>query len=326
MKYPFNAVAFTSEVASHYLPNGEYGRFAIDLDSIVIPNNPCIVDYNHDSGEVVGSAFIDVEEHKLVAVGELVSVYENDRASLIAATARDVPYGISPTLDLDFAEVVEVKEGEVYNANGREYVGPLYIYKNAVLLGISVCPYPTDGNTSLTMLKKGKLIAMSGLTKLNIDEQEPAPKDAENLNDEPPKTVKNEELQAYIDKFGIERGVEYYQNGVPMDEAVEMTLEDVLEENEELRRKLAKFENDCADPQKDQVEELENDVEKTPEEEEKTALSRVLTKLEQRLAKFEKALSQDQKARRRGDNLGLSDSRPVPRRMSYQDAFRDSIK
>lgn len=333
-KYPFKAVVFTSEVSRHSLPDVEYGSFAIDLDTLIVAKNPCIVDYNHDDSDVIGSAKISIEDHEIVAVGDLVSVRPNDRAASIAAIGRDVPYGISPTLDLEAAKRVDVAAGATYYANGREYVGPLYIYQNAALLGISVCPYPTDERTSFTPLKKGRLATMTAKFEVDLP-------DSQTINDptdvqpaevgdvggtNETKTVKNEELQEFINAFGLERGVLYYQEGLTMDEAVQSAYADVKQENEELKQKLSRFEADDEDEERQQGAETLNNDENAESDADETKLGRCLKRIEQRISKFEATLAAEAKARRRGDAIGLSASRTALKKpASYRDAFKTAV-
>lgn len=336
-KYPFKAVVFTSDVSRHSLPDVEYGSFAIDLDTLIVAKNPCVVDYNHDDSDVIGSAKISIENHEIVAVGDLVSARPNDRAASIAATGRDVPYGISPTLDLEAGTRVDVAAGATYYANGREYVGPLYIYQNAALLGISVCPYPTDERTSFTPLKKGRLTAMSAKFEMDLLDTEPQPGvdaqpdevgDAGGLNET--HGVKNEELQEYINAFGLERGVQYYQEGLTMDEANQRAYSEIKQENAELKQRLSRFEADGEDDENREPETLNDDENAVPEDEEtkedETKLGRCLKRIEQRLSKFESTLAAEVKARKRGDAIGLSASRTALQKpATYKDAFRRAV-
>ena len=289
LKFPFKAVAWTPDVSWHELPGDEYGSvvasdFVLDLSTLVVPKNPCVVDYNHNDAEPIGYARVSVSGGTLLAEGELVSNVEGDVADRIAKTGKDVPFGISPTLDLWSAERVDVGEGEVYNCNDREYVGPLLVYKGAVLLGISVCPYPTDEGTSFTPLarkaiklnKQGVISMAKKRVKLEADivadeekrEEDVAQFEGDEAGIADAVSVKNAELQEFIDAFGLERGVQYYQEGLTVEEATQRAYGDVVAENAELKAKLAKFEEDdeIKDLELDEDEEKETELESDAQE------------------------------------------------------------
>lgn len=152
-EYPFKAEVFTAEVSSHEMPVGAgisaYTPFVLDLLSTTFPRNPCVVDYNHDSNQPVGRATLTANENSIQAEGAFVSALDGDRAFQLGETSAGTPFGISPTLDLNDATLELVAEGAEGTANGRTYQGPLAIYRNARVLGIAVCPIPTDAGTSL---------------------------------------------------------------------------------------------------------------------------------------------------------------------------------
>ena len=370
-KHPFSAVAWTSDPSIHALPNGDGGEivaaFVIDLATLTVPKNPCVVDYNHDPAQVVGSASVRVEDGDLIAEGFLLS-QGGDLAGRIAASANDIPYGISPTLDLSNAERIDVPEGETFDCNGRTYPGPIFIYRNVALLGISICPYPTDENTSITVLNKGRVALTcdrSGLTLLDRDdrdeEEEPTEPTAEepaeaptSQNEEPEETsptpveepttsneepveeptepdeeptddededdkektrselkakrVKNEELQFFLDKFGLE-GVRYYQDGKTLDEALAEEFEKLKNENVELRKLVKGFFKGIADsaPQETPIQ-LNGGY--------ADAFQRRLAQLSQKSAVT---------PQRRGDAIGLSESVAADGPKTYRDAFIESI-
>lgn len=364
-KYPFNAVVFTSDEFEHTLPGPTpnetiWGKFALDLSTLIVPKNPCVVDYNHDDKEPIGYAHISIEENAITAEGALVSSSPNDRASQIAQTGREIPFGISPTLDLIAADRIEAPRGGTYNANGRTYAGPIYIYKNAVLLGISVCPYPTDGETSFTplntdarqtqffspkLLKWNRPIPLNGDdvknnerkgTHMANNQPQNDPKGAQAPTDEPDKTertVKNAELQEYIDLFGLERGVAYYQSGLTIEEASSEAYKDVSEENDKLKAELAELKAACnsGDAKSDNGNAKQEPKDAPSEKELRASIDSALKLIDDKLAKMSAEIQAQTRVANvvslRGDERGLSPDKAGGKAgQDYKTAFKNAVK
>ena len=251
----FRAVALTGNVLRHGVPTRDGGRetleFVVDLATVAPTRTPLVVDYNHDPAEIVGAARVRADGFALLADGELTPFLSDDRASeIISKAARGVPYGISPTFDFAAAERVDVAPGETFETNGRRVVGPVVVFRNAPLLGLSVCPYPTDDGTAFALLGKDFTL----LTKGNEMAEEKDEKttelkdDAANAPDGEGATgtsVKNAELQEYVDRFGLELGVKYFQEGADLAEATSNAFQALKEENEKLKSRLAKKSGDA---------------------------------------------------------------------------------
>lgn len=338
-KYAFNAVVFTADVKRHSVPGG-IADLVIDFASLRVPKNPVVVDYNHDSDEPIGSALIKVDDDGIRAVGELVSTVEGDRAYSVAESAKSIPYGISPTVDLNVAERVAVGVGEEYFANGRKYIGPLTVFRNAVLNGISVVLYPTDAATSLTTFEKEGLTFMAKKDKTTAEAVEKVEEvvkvDDTTATGEAAVTVKSTELQEFVDAFGAELGVKYYQAGKTIDEARADAYFEIAKENTTLKERIAELEGKLAekaapvDVQKEEakVEEVEKVEEKTEEKTDDTRFSALLETFESKLTKLSEDLERISTFRARGDALGLSGSVPEAveeKKRNYRDAFRDAL-
>lgn len=260
-QFPFEAEAFTSEPSEHEMPTPRgdaFLRFVLDMETVEFPRNPCVVDYDHDTKEPIGGATLAVENGSIIARGTLNSAIDGDRAFQIGVTSDGTPFGISPTLDLTGSTVETIPEGSTGAANGRVYDGPIAIYKNARVLGISVCPIPTDAQTSLTVLRKEGLVFLkrTGDVKMATELEpgaEPIPTDQNNqetLGDESgvvdgETQVRDKELQTFIDEFGLDKGVGFYQRSLSLDEAK-------MEDYADLKR-LAKTTplSDCRDDPQD---------------------------------------------------------------------------
>lgn len=338
---PFRAVALTANVLRHRVPTPsrrggeEFADFVVDLESIRAASN-VVVDYNHSQDEPIGRASISVEGAELIATGELTPFLPDDRACEIAAKSRlGVPFGVSPTFDFVAATRIDVEPGETIAANGRVYSGPLVLYRDAPLLGVSVCPYPTDGATNFETLGRDRLTLLT-LTlpqedKMAEDDKKKEPETAppteledENGSDAPAKTFKNAELQEYVDKFGLELGVQYYQDDVPLADATAEAFQTLRSENDDLRAQLAKLSSDAPDGDKtkeDDKSELEADV--APDDEKNSELAKLRRAIETQ-GRTITSLKRDFATYLAADSTGVSPSAesagPTPPK-TYRDAF-----
>ncbi len=257
---PFRAVALTGNVLRHGVPTRDGGRetleFVVDLATVAPTRTPLVVDYNHDPAEIVGAARVRADGFALLADGELTPFLSDDRASeIVSKAARGVPYGISPTFDFAAAERVDVGPGETFEANGRQYVGPVVVFRNAPLLGLSVCPYPTDDGTAFALLGKDFTLLTKGnemaedkdkkTTELKDDAANAPDGEGATGTSDAPSSVKNAELQEYVDRFGLELGVKYFQEGADLAEATSNAFQALKEENEKLKSRLAKKSGDA---------------------------------------------------------------------------------
>lgn len=334
-KFKFSAVVFTADVSRHFLPDVGEVDFVLDFASLKIPKNPLVVDFDHDSAAPIGSALVKVDSDGLTAVGELVSLAPNDRAASIAASGRDIPFGISPTLDLSAAELVEVAGGSQYVVNGRYYEGPLVVVRNAVLLGISVVLYPTDSGTIFTPLKKKELVLMArekmAVEEKAVEKVEKVEK-IEPIGEEsaaPETGVKDKELQNFIDAFGLERGVRYFQEGKTFEEARADAFDELVQENAKLKARIAELEAAAGAPEPEKKPE-DAVEEKTVEERVEEKFSKPLEALDATLAKLDAWTEKIENFRARGDYIGLSASVPAPapeeeKAKSYRDALREAL-
>ncbi len=253
----------SGEILKNYIPAerdgilyDEYAEFIIDLSSIRTPQPSTVIDFDHDSKEIIGVADnFRIEENKLVCNGALMPYSTTDRASEIIYKSKSVPFGISPTIDLISANKQSLKEGESIELNGQTYIGPLIVYKNVELVGVSVCAYPTDSQTGLELLKKRKIKTMKLKSKLS-EEDVTTPETME--ENQEAIQIKNPELQQYIDKFGLELGVEYYQKGIDFNEAMAEAIDTLKSQLEDAN---------CNKNEDPPLEDLEDVI--APEEEDK---------------------------------------------------------
>ncbi|MBR4105652.1 MAG: hypothetical protein IKK39_16540 [Thermoguttaceae bacterium] len=203
----------------HYVPTKdypdfiEYRKFRIDLASVRAAST-LIVDYNHcdDEERILGKAEnLTLETDGLYADITIYPKRPGDVASSVAFLAQYVPFGISPTVAFEQAVRVE-RDDEL-------------IFENLPILGLAICPYPTDIGTYANLLKR---------TELKMDENKPTDAAAETSG------VKNQELADFIDACGdVAAGVEAYQAGKSLEEAKDERLKSLIAENERLKNASA---------------------------------------------------------------------------------------
>ena len=291
-KHNFDAVAYTADVQRHSLASGEVVDFIIDFATL--------------------GARVWTDDDRLLAHGALVSSSPDDLAAQLAERGKDIPFGISPTVDFTAAERVDVPAGASISGNGRLYEGPVTVFEHAKLRGLSVCMYPTDPSTVFTPLQQNKegLLFMAAKNSVKLAAEPVEVVDVVEVEDKAGEaaaaaeiTVKNKELQDFIDAFGLERGVRFYQENKTIDEARAIAYDELVVENEKLRAKIAALEAAAA-PKVEAVEVVEAAA---PVE----AFSACLEKFNAALEKFSADAQQLSQLRLRGEAVGLSADVPV---------------
>lgn len=360
-QFPFIAKVYSSDVNRANIAGHGVLNFAIDFGTLEIPKNPVPVDFNHDETKPIGTANVHVLPDRIEALGTLVSTAADDLAASIAANARAIPYGVSPLFDMRGAKRIDVSDGAKYAANGREYSGPVSVFKGARLIGVAVCLHPSDIQTAFTPLKTDErfLIMPKSKEKIAVVEPVAAAEPVENAETvaaavetvaiiEPEKAgaetavpergVKNRELQDFIDAFGMDRGVRLYQDGKTFDEARAIVFDEIAAENERLKARVAELETalsakpetvEIVEPVAQSVESATaTEPQKSEPEPAKSAdaLALALDRFETIVSKLDESAAALSLLGRRGDAVGLTGSNaPVPTSKSYRDAFRDAV-
>ena len=357
-QFPFAAKVYTADVNRANIAGHGVRNFAIDFGTLEIPKNPVPVDFNHDETKPIGTANVRVLPDQIEAVGTLVSTAADDLAASIAANARAIPYGVSPLFDMRGAKRIDVSDGAKYAANGREYIGPVSVFKGARLIGVAVCLHPSDIQTAFTPLKTDERFLIMPTSKEKFAAEpvaaaEPV-KNAETVaaavesvaivepekagaeSAVPERGVKNRELQDFIDAFGMDRGVRLYQDGKTFDEARAIVFDEIAAENERLKARVADLETALsAKPEPVEIVEpvaqsVESATATEPPKAEPAksadALALTLDRFETIVSKLDESAAALSLLGRRGDAVGLTGSNaPVPTSKSYRDAFRDAV-
>lgn len=195
------------------------GRFVVDLSSIRYHKETLPLDYNHEPEEILGSVGgFRMTENGLEAFGNLFSTSDGDRADeIILRLQNGTPYEVSPLLVTENADLIELADGEETQVNGRTFCGPMTIFRNAELRGVAICPYGTDKNTNVKILKLSEETKMTEEEKKELEYSEETASDYGAVP----------ELENYIAEFGLEKGVEYYRKGVSFDEAKESDYQEL---------------------------------------------------------------------------------------------------
>lgn len=271
---PFRMVARTGQPIEHWF----WGNVVHDLSGMRMHKSRVPIDYNHDSGEIIGYAnHFDSESGDLVVTGALVPFKDSDRATEVIHKQREgVPYEASINFGGDGIRMERVQEGATAHVNGYEFSGPGVIIREWPLRGIAVCPYGADANTS-TQLASGDQITISYIgddmpptteltTDIAVEETsqqaaEVLTVDAETTADldntaeaqaEMPEaveavatelTTRQTEGERFLEAFGPTGGV-WFAQGKSFDEAQALFIANLKEENAQLRQRLSSSRGD----------------------------------------------------------------------------------
>ncbi len=255
---PVKIVARTGGVAvSSY-----FGPCVHDLAGMRAPAT-LPLDYCHDTREVIGHAVNPrVEGDSLSIEGFVLPFKEGDRASEVLFRAKNgTPYQASIQMSENYKYVFLARDQSL-PVNGQTVEGPCTVFTEWELIGVAICPYGVDINTSVgfgdapeepeTMSDDAEETpeAMS-------DEEKPAdtslsdeekPKDETSLSDDE-EPIEGEKVtysqsqivaqgQKFRTAFGVERGADYFSRGLSFAQAQTQFAKDVAAENAALKEQL----------------------------------------------------------------------------------------
>ncbi|MCL2622518.1 MAG: hypothetical protein FWD31_02530 [Planctomycetaceae bacterium] len=209
------------------------GWFVIDLDTVQLKNTKIIGDYNHNDDEVIGHAEQwEVTDEGLVVQALIAPFKEDDRASEILARSKSgTPYEASPTVAAEEATIDTLSEGETAVVNGREVRGNIRIYRNLPILGFSICPYGTDKQTKVTILKNER-------ETMNEEDKPQDPTTdggGDGGGDGGSQYTAVPELETMIEEYGLEYGVDFYRRGLSVEEAKDEFIKIMKDEVAQLK-------------------------------------------------------------------------------------------
>lgn len=268
-------------ITSSILEHPGLGRFRVKTETATPSKERVPLDYNHNEEEVIGY----VENFQCTAdaiTADGVVLIGDDSSDAAKTFAQNidggVPFEASAFLDLSEAESVELEDGVT------EWSG-------ALIRGVAVCPYGTDRKTTVS-LKLGETNFVVRLKNNNNQGEEMDEEKKVSIEDQKKDDSKDprEELEAMIEEFGLERGVEFFRRGITIEEARE---EDYQSLKAERLQAEEKDKTQCA---------------ATPEEEPKEKQDDVSASLKAELVKLSQEITSLKATLRRGDPDGLSGS------------------
>ena len=270
-------------ITSSILEHPGLGRFRVKTETAAPSKDRVPLDYNHNEEEVIGYVEnFQCSEDAITADGVVLIGDDSSDAAKTFAQNIDggVPFEASAFLDLSEAESVELEDGVT------EWSG-------ALIRGVAICPYGTDRKTTVS-LKLGEtnfVVRLKNKSSNNEDEEMDDEKKV-SIEDQKKDDSKNprEELEAMIEEFGLERGVDFFRRGVSIEEARE---EDYQSLKAERLQAEEKDKTQCA---------------AAPEEEPKEKQDDVSASLKAELAKLSQEITSLKATLRRGDPDGLSGS------------------
>lgn len=140
----FEGVAYSGEVITdHWL-----APVAFDLSTISIPT-PLPVLYCHEHEEAVGVVDSAEVGDGVKLLGALFSDVDECAKSISDKADRGFPWGLS--LGIIPGSIEEVSPGVSYSLNGRNFTGPLTVFKNARVREVSFCSVAADQRTSTSV-------------------------------------------------------------------------------------------------------------------------------------------------------------------------------
>ena len=270
-------------ITSSILEHPGLGRFRVKTETAAPSKDRVPLDYNHNEEEVIGYVEnFQCTEDAITADGVVLIGDDSSDAAKTFAQNIDggVPFEASAFLDLSEAESVELEDGVT------EWSG-------ALIRGVAICPYGTDRKTTVS-LKLGEtnfVVRLKNKSSNNEDEEMDDEKKV-SIEDQKKDDAKNprEELEAMIEEFGLERGVEFFRRGITIEEARE-------EDYQSLKAQRLQAE------EKDKTQ-----CSATPEDGPKEKKDDVSASLKAELAKLSQEISTLKATLRRGDPDGLSGS------------------
>ena len=202
-----------------------WGRTVHDMEGMERHKDHLTIDYCHDSDEVLGYMdTFDTSKGDLETSGKLILHTPDDRASEIYAKSKA---GVQYEASIDFdgpLRIEEVGDGIEVEVNGREFIGPLTIFRQWSLRGVAICPHGYDRHTE-TKFNKGDRVVAVETTK--------------QTKSETPDT--KEELKQYINAFGKEKGTDWYLEGMSFESAKEKFSAEIVTQRDGLQTQVTEL-------------------------------------------------------------------------------------
>lgn len=187
----FSGVGYSGEaIEGHYF----WGSVVFDLSTMEVPAKlPALV--NHDRDKRAGySDNSTIDQGGLHVSGVLL---DNEHGTTVAKESdQGFPWQMS--VDINPGIVEEVQAGTTVTVNGKQFPGPITVFKNSVISEVSFTPTGWDRNTSASAMSRGNDIApqpSTGASTMTDEEKAKMKKLEED----------NAALQASATKFAAEK-------------------------------------------------------------------------------------------------------------------------
>ncbi|MCL2745204.1 MAG: hypothetical protein FWE67_15280 [Planctomycetaceae bacterium] len=225
-KYPVKVTLLSGEkINNHWLGHWESGDFIIELSSATF-NETVIANYNHNPEEIIGiGRNIRIEGNALVCDGEIIPYRPKDRAEEIVYRAKNgTPFEAS----IEFTETPEsclmVNKGDSVLVDGREWSGPINVYRNVQVRAFAICPLGCDSGTHAAFLstqrkKENEMPVKTDAKKAEQSAKTSAAPGKLSEGESGGDGSKYPELDELQSMFGDELGVTLFKDGVALEEA-----------------------------------------------------------------------------------------------------------
>lgn len=217
-KRPVELLALSGEPMESWY----WERCIFERSGCTILNGKITIDYNHDPYEILGYVEAASGTPQLILNG-FMTPFEKDRASeVVHKSKQGVPYQCSVSLAYENFRYEYIGPGETTEVDGREFEGPITVFREYTVDGVAICPYGTDTKTQTTVFNKHKERNEKTMTK----EIEIAKKDGDR--------AARELMKKFTKKFGDKKACRYFSDGLDEEAANEQYIEEVAVEIEEL--------------------------------------------------------------------------------------------
>lgn len=138
----FSMVAYTGAKIRQWWSSHD---IVVDLASMKQPGKSRPILRDHDPSKIVGHTTEITITARTILVKGIVSGENEHAREVTMSSAKGFPWqaSIGASMRLQF-----VDKGEKVTVNGRDYSGPLYVARDAVLGEVSFVPLGADDNTS----------------------------------------------------------------------------------------------------------------------------------------------------------------------------------
>lgn len=198
----FSGVAYSGEVIENHW---YWGNVIFDLGTMTVPNKlPALIDHNRSQrAGYVTSHSVDNTQGFSVS-GNLLS--NEDGQAVAQDSDEGFPWQMS--VHIEPRSIEEFAAGSSVMVNGRQYTGPLTVFRNSTIVEVSFTATGQDSNTAATAMSKGGASqpSLTGETLMTPEQiaamqQENATLKASNAT----LTQERDAARTELDKFSKER-------------------------------------------------------------------------------------------------------------------------